>query len=470
MISLINNSGAMNGSRMLKINSRRKKENIEKLSSGFKINRAADDASGLAISEKMRRQIGGLTQGVRNVQDGVSMCQVADAALSEVHEMLNRISELSIKAANGTMSKSDREAVQDEVSMLTTEISRIGTTTTFNDIHIFDYANGEYMKETLNMDLIRSPSAAKGYLSEVYYDNGTYYPSASMDFSALTDESKISRLVGKSFSFTCSQSCAEAFTFSFVSKDGQQSRFLNPESKGKQVEHRYQIDLMGIESGSELLNTLFDFVKDNPATNLPASKDRVNVSHSNILIKTSDNTLVLRGNPSVSMSGKTAEDVLQYCEKTYKNSKYGQADFAGIASASDEKITNVLSIHYGADGKDNMGFYIEKMNAVTLGLNDLKVTLVEECYNAINKAKEAMVAVSRQRSLIGAQQNRLESTIDNEDNVIENLTASESRIRDTDMAREVVRESTLNILEQAGYSILAQANQNNRNVLALFGG
>lgn len=468
MISLIHNSGAMYGNRMLKTNSRKKIKTTEKLSSGFKINRAADDASGLAISEMMRRQIGGLTQGVRNVQDGVSMCQVADAALSEVHDMLNRINELSIKAANGTMSKSDREAVQEEVSMLTSEISRIGTTTTFNDIHIFDYANGEYMKQTLNMDLIRSPSAEKGYLSEAYYENGKYYPSASMDFSALTDESKIARLVGKSFSFTCSQSCPEAFTFTFVYKDGQQSRFLNPDSKGRPVEHRYQIDLMGIESGSELLNTLFDFVKDNPATNDTSSGDRVNVSHSNILVKKSDTMLVLRTDDYNAKN--TAEAVFQHCEAKYKNSKYGQADFAGIANASDEKITNVLSIHYGADGKDNMGFYIEKMNAVTLGLNDLKVTLVEECYNAINKTKEAMVIVNRQRGLIGAEQNRLESTIDNEDNVVENLTASESRIRDTDMAREVVRESTLNILEQAGYSVLAQANQNNQKVLALFGG
>ena len=210
MAMRIRSQSAMNGNRQLKINSGNQRKTVEKLSSGFRINRAADDASGLAISEKMRRQIGGLTQGVRNVQDGVSLCQVADAALTEVHDMLNRISELSIKAANGTMSKSDRQAVQDEVSMLTMEISRIGTTTTFNDIHIFDYANGEYMKETLNMDLIRSPSAQKGYLSEAYYENGLYYPSASMDFSALTDASKIARLAGKSFSFTCSQSCPEA--------------------------------------------------------------------------------------------------------------------------------------------------------------------------------------------------------------------------------------------------------------------
>lgn len=467
MISFVNNINAMNGNRQLKVNSRQQKKTVEKLSSGFQINRAADDASGLAISEKMRRQIGGLTQGVRNVQDGVSMCQVADAALTEVHDMLNRISELSIKAANGTMSKSDRQAVQDEVSMLTTEISRIGTTTTFNDIHIFDYANGEYMKETLNMNLIYSPSAEKGYLYEAYYENGLYYPSASMDFSALTDASKIARLEGRSFSFTCSQSCPEAFTFTFVSGDGQQSRFLNPESKGNKVEHRYQIDLMGIETGSELLNTLFDFVKENPATNQSSSDDKVYVSHSNILIKQSDYRLVLR---ATTYGKNTVEEVLKHCDGSYKNRPYGQADFAGIASATDERVTNVLSIHYGADGKDNMGFYIEKMNAVTLGLNDLKVTLVDECYKAINKAKEAMEAVSRQRSLIGAQQNRLESTIDNENNVIENLTASESRIRDADMAREVVRESTLNILEQAGYSVLAQANQNNQNVLALFGG
>ncbi len=467
MAMRIRSQSAMNGNRQLKINSGNQRKTVEKLSSGFRINRAADDASGLAISEKMRRQIGGLTQGVRNVQDGVSLCQVADAALTEVHDMLNRISELSIKAANGTMSKSDRQAVQDEVSMLTMEISRIGTTTTFNDIHIFDYANGEYMKETLNMDLIRSPSAQKGYLSEAYYENGLYYPSASMDFSALTDASKIARLAGKSFSFTCSQSCPEAFTFTFVNRDGQQSRFLNPESKGNRVEHRYQIDLMGIETGEELLNTLFDFVNENPATDGKVSEDRVHVSHSNILIKKSNNMLVLR---ATTYGQDTVEKVLQHCEARYKNSQYGQADFAGIASASDERVTNVLSIHYGADGKDNMGLYIEKMNAVTLGLNDLKVTLVEECYSAINKAKEAMEAVSRQRSLIGAQQNRLESTIDNENNVIENLTASESRIRDADMAREVVRESTLHILEQAGYSVLAQANQENQSVLALFGG
>lgn len=468
MISLRNNLAAMNGSRISNINSGRKAKAMEKLSSGFRINRAADDAAGLAISEKMRRQVRGLTVGVENVQDGVSICQVADGALAEVHDMLNRISELSIKAANGTMTQSDRMAVQAEVDKLKTEISRIGTSTTFNEIHIFDHANGENIRLNVNINLIRSPSASMGYLYEVYKEGNTYYPSASMDFSALRDSSQIRRLDGRSFSFTCSQSCAETFTFTFVDQDGGQSKFLNPESKGKQVEHKYQIDVMGIETGEDLLDRLFNFVKNNPATNVkPQANGGVNVSHSNVLIKTGDNTLVLRA----VVGYNTREEALKYCaDHRNGNSLYGRAEFAGITNATDEIVKNILPIHYGADAKDRMLLYIEKMNARTLGLNDLSVMGQKECFKAIDKTKEAMVIVNRQRSLIGAQQNRLESTIDNENNVIENLTASESRIRDTDMAREVVWESTLNILEQAGYSLLAQANQNNQSVLALFGG
>lgn len=466
MISLINNISAKNGERLLNHNFKTQQKSMEKLSSGYRINRAADDAAGLSISEKMRKQINGLSSGVRNVQDGVSLCQVADAALAEVHDMLNRISELSIKAANGTMSDSDRESVQDEVSMLITEISRIGSTTTFNDIHIFDYANGTKIRQSISMDLIRSPSASNGYLSEVYYKNGRYYPSASMDFSALTDGSKISRLSGKSFSFTCSASCPEAFTFTFVSKDGTQSRFLNPESKGLQVEHRYQIDIGGLGTGEELLNRLFDFVKDHPATFEKPSADSVKVSHSNILVKQNDTTLVLHSD----LGFQTKELALDHIQKNYTNSAYGQADFAGVANAASQKVTNVLSIHYGADAKDNMNFYIEQMNAMTLGIHDVRVTSVEDCFKAINKAKDATEIVNRQRSLIGAQQNRFESTIRNEDNVIENLTASESRIRDTDMAREIVKESLLNVLTQAGQSVLAQANLKNQNILALFNG
>lgn len=465
MITLVNNLTAMNSGRMLDINCRKQAKSTEKLSSGFRINRAADDAAGLSISEKMRRQIRGLTTGVNNVQDGVSICQVADGALAEVHDMLNRINELSIQAANGTMAESDRLAVQDEVSRILAEISRIGASTTFNEIYIFARGSGEERQRKVDIDLIRSPSASEGYLYEVYREGNLYYPSASMDFSGLEDTSQINRLEGRSFSFTCSQSCPETFTFTFVNGDGTQSKFLNPESKGKSEEHKYQIDTMGTGSGAEVLDRLFDFVREHPATNeKPLQGGGVKVSHSNILIKTGDNTLVLRA----SIGYGTREQALRYCESHKKsNSKYGKADFSKVANATDEIIENILHIHYGADARDIMRLRIEKMNTTALGLNDLSVRSQKECYKAINKITEAVKIINRQRELIGAQQNRLESTIDNENNVVENLSASESRIRDTDMAKEIVKNSVMNILTQAGQAVLAHTNQDRMGVLAL---
>lgn len=134
---ITHNMGALNAQRQFGITTKNKAKIAEKLSSGYKINRAADDAAGLAISEKMRRQVRGLTQGVENTEAGVSMCQVADGALAEVHDMLQRINELSIQAANGTNSYSDRQVIQEEINQLLTEIDRVGETTSFNEHKIF---------------------------------------------------------------------------------------------------------------------------------------------------------------------------------------------------------------------------------------------------------------------------------------------------------------------------------------------
>lgn len=465
MISLINNMSAMHANRMFGMVSHNNSKSIEKLSSGYRINRAADDTSGLAISEKMRKQIRGLSMGVRNVQDAVSLCQVADGALAEVHDMINRINELSIKAANGTVSSSDRMATQEEISRLTTEISRIGVTTTFNETHIFAYGNGEKRRQQIDISLIKSPSAAIGYLSEVYKYGNQYYPSASMDFSGLKDSVTLGKLAGKSFSFTCSQSCPEAFEFTFVKKDGKQNYFLNPETKDKSVPHKYQVDLQGASDGEELLDILFQLVKDKPArSGKPPEPNSLLVSHSNVLVKAGSNKLILRA----TIGYATPADAQNKCDQfAAGKGLYGVADFAGVANATEERVTNVLSIHYGADAKDHQDFYIEEMNARTLGLMGLKVTTVEDCYKAIDSATEALESINRQRASIGAQQNRFEHTILNEDNVVENLTASESRIRDTDMSKEIVKHSLLNVLQQAGQSVLAQANQNNQGVLAL---
>ncbi|MBQ8198434.1 MAG: flagellin [Lachnospiraceae bacterium] len=271
------NLTAMNSNRMLGITTDIQAKSTEKLSSGYRINRAADDAAGLAISEKMRRQIRGLTQASENAQDGISCVQTAEGALAEVHDMLQRMNELAVKAANGTMTSADRGYINSEVQALVSEIDRVASTTTFNEQNLLD---------------------------------GTF------------------------------------------------------SNKGLQV-------------GAEA-NQIIDL---------------------SITALTAEGLELIGGTADISVGGPTPENA----------------------------------------------------------------------QNAISMIKVALAKVSQQRSDLGAIQNRLEHTIKNLDNVVENTTAAESQIRDTDMATEMVRYSNNNILAQAGQSMLAQANQSNQGVLSLLG-
>ena len=275
------NLTAMNSSRMLNITTSAQAKSTEKLSSGYKINRAADDAAGLAISEKMRRQIRGLTQASANAQDGISCVQTAEGALTEVHDMLQRMNELAVKAANGTQTSADRGYINQEVQALVSEIDRVASTTTFNEKNLLD---GSFKKVGLQV--------------------------------------------------------------------------------GAEAKQLITLDIVGMSAKGLNLTT-------------------------------------------------------------------GKAGAAGNISVG------------GIDGTN--------------------------AQKAITMIKEALAMVSSQRSDLGAVQNRLEHTIKNLDNVVENTTSAESQIRDTDMATEMVKYSNNNILAQAGQSILAQANQSNQGVLSLLG-
>ena len=269
------NMQAMNSNRMLGLTSSALTKSTEKLSSGYKINRAADNAAGLAISEKMRRQVRGLTQASSNAQDGISAVQTAEGALNEVHDMLQRMNELAVQAANDTNMSADRSYIQSELTQLMAEISRVATTTTFNEQCLLDG------------------------------------------------------------SFT-----------------------------GKKLQ-------VGAESGTD----------------------------------------------------------------------------------------QVISISISAMSASGLG-----LTATTIKVSDHTAA-----QNSIQAIKSAIKQVNTQRSNLGAIQNRLEHTIANLDNVVENTTAAESRIRDTDMAAEMVKFSNRNILQQAGQAMLAQANQSNQGVLSLLG-
>jgi Flagellin and related hook-associated proteins len=466
MNSVKNNIFAMNASRNLNITTGRKAKDAEKLSSGYRINRAADDAAGLSISEKMRKQIRGLSQGVDNSGDGISLCQVGDAALAEVHDMLHRITQLSIQSANGTMSDLERQDIQGEVAQLVSEIGRIGETTTFNGIHIFDIA-GKTKEELVQMDLIRSPSADAGYMSEIYKDGSQYYPAVTMDFSAINAIS-VRKLYGKSFSFGCSQSCSETFKFTFINGNGSQSSVSN---RWGTTTHEYTIDIHGLTSGSQVLSAIFDYVCANPPGPSSTSPyvpngNRIQVSHSNYLIKQDSQHFVMR-----STTGYTSEQGAQnqidssYADPNRPNS--GKVDFAEVTGSSETRITNIFPIQYGAENGEAMELEIERMNTDILGITVLDVSTVAGCNDAIDRTKEALETINRQRSKIGVQQNRLEHTIANEDNVVENTTAAESRLRDMDMAKGMVSYSMVSILQQVGQSMLAQANKSNQSVINL---
>ncbi len=331
------NITAMNSNRMLGLTTKAQAKSTEKLSSGYKINRAADDAAGLSISEKMRRQIRGLTQASANAQDGISCVQTAEGALNEVQDMLQRMNELAVKGENGTLTSADRSYIQSEVQQLMSEIDRVQSTTTFNEQSLLD---GSFSNKGL----------------QVGAESGQHIGITIKNMN--TNE-----LIGNSI--------AKKTTFGTANK----------EAKGTDTELGYKDG----DTNTLDANMLAKFYTFEPGKCV----DTANTGLAAVTV-TTDNT---------------------------KSDAPTAADFAAL--------------------------------------------------NAF--AKSAIKDVSQQRSDLGAIQNRLEHTISNLDNIVENTTSAEAQIRDTDIATEMVRYANNNILQQAGTSMLSQANQSNQLALSLLG-
>ena len=458
MISVTHNLAAMNAQRQFGIVTDKGRKSTEKLSSGYRINRAADDAAGLAISEKMRRQVKGLTRASLNCQDGISLCQVRDGALGSVHEILNRMTELSVQSANGTLNDNDRSYIQQEVDHLVSEVNRIGKETTFNEIPVFDYSN---MVTIPGQSGTTSNNSAigTGYLTDVYQAGNTFYPAANLNFGGI-NASTVSELYGKSFSFTCSAACAEAFKFTFIDGDGDQSSASNLTG---QVAHEYVIDIHGETTAKGVLDKVFNFVHDNMPNNYPANGyDSLLVSHSNRMIRTSDESLTL-----ASVNGFSTREAAENKYASHTGA-YGKADCTELAGVITSEVKkNALLIQAGAESGQYIYVSMDRMNAGILGIDPTDVSTQDAAANAIRQIKDAYSIVSEQRSNAGADQNRLEHTIRNLDNTAENTADAESKIRDTDMAEEMVQYSLNNILSQSGIQMMTQANQSNQGVLSL---
>ncbi len=453
------NLSAMNSNRQLGITTGIQAKSSEKLSSGYKINRAADDAAGLAISEKMRRQVRGLNQGSENIQDGISLLQVGDSALVEVQDMLQRMNELCIKAANDTLQSVDRSYIQQEINQLKEEIDHISATASFNERLLFDDLFPGESKTVKLSDVIKSSAAESGALTEAYEKNGLWYPAAYLDFSEV-DKLVASGLNEKGFSFTCAQNCQEKFEFTFDTTTST-SKIEGSKQYGDGGTHHYIIGIKGCQSGEDIVNRIFDFAYNNPLNGAPApTQDSIGVSHSNTIERLGPTKFVLWGNTG---SGYSTENAA-------KNHHFapgmGKVDCSNLAGTL-EFDKRDLWIQTGPEITEGLYLTINRINSEIIGVNNVDVSSHENAKAGIEKVKTAIITISTERSNLGAQQNRLEHSYRNNRNVEENTQAAESRIRDTDMATEMVRYSNNNILAQAGQAMLAQANQTNQGVLAL---
>ena len=604
------NITAMNANRMLGLTTGSLSKSTEKLSSGYRINRAADDAAGLTISEKMRKQIRGLDQASTNAEDGVSAVQTAEGALTEVHSMLQRMNELAVQASNGTNSEDDRKAIQDEISQLTTEIDRVSETTKFNETYLLkgdgskstktvnahdaglagklvDNGNGT---STFSADDLKVGDkvtiAGKEYTIGKSADvadyvkkgsiNGTKAPAKTGD--SVTHNCVTTTIVDKMKTADASANAKWAANDTFVDADGKEWTVIaaggkTDATKGEVLAADVATYLkdgsvitknvafkVGTGDATDIAKklTVVDALEDtevsitdatgikNLATNAVAG-DIVTANGTSLEVTEEAPTSMKDVAAAIKAAGKgdtikigtksytlgvttdkdndtyTADDLIsmikegdtvnagaadytvigvsattakdadtitlneaynKMAEELQKASSIG-TDEGKAATVSNKgngtfeikngsvEVKNGLSfnLHVGADADmtNKINVDIDTMSAAGLGIKDINVaddTGAAATY-AIDAIADAVAKVSSQRSALGAVQNRLEHTIDNLDNVVENTTSAESRIRDTDMAEEMVNYSKNSILQQAGQSMLAQANQANQGVLSL---
>ncbi len=622
------NMQALNANRMLGVTTGLQAKSTEKLSSGYKINRAADDAAGLSISEKMRKQINGLDQASINAQDGISAVQTAEGALTEVHSMLQRMNELAVQAANGTNSEADRQSIQDEIDQLTTEIDRVAETTKFNETYLLK-GNGKDTTvkiaakdagipgaltgvgtgaATFKMDELKTGEqitiGSKGFtigsriddvkaaIGEADADekvtiNGTTYTVAAEDKSNVdTTENIISnediqKLISDGDKVVVGESTYVAMTDGdgvYVAADAVQAEIgaladgekvtidgteftvqtaggavtvgdyeadieeiideaatagdtvsvngttytiaaADDTANGKYTAATLKTTLAAVTDGSKVTVKIAATGKETEYTvkdgdTSLAAEDLTGTAANIAALATSGKEVVVNGKTvtvGTAPAGKVAADgvgdndaSIISMEKAYDliakeleaassiGTDPGQeasitqnADGANYTVA-DGKVTFEIeegevetkqglqfTLHVGADADENnkIALTIDSMDSASLGVKGINIvdnTGAKATY-AIDSIADAVAKVSSQRSALGAIQNRLEHTIANLDNVVENTTSAESSIRDTDMAEEMVNYSKNNILAQAGQAMLAQANQSTQGALSLLG-
>lgn len=622
MLSVKTNMLAINANRQLGLTTKKNAKNTERLSSGYRINRAADDAAGLSISEKMRRQIRGLTQASLNAQDGVSMVQIGEGALNEVHDMLHRANELAVKAATGTLQDVDRAMIDMEIQQLKAEIDRTARNTTFNEINLFPengrsplsegfmetksyditynlkdgslmingaavspgvngagragvnaVSSGNVLADTIANELV--PNAIKQIFDTFtpLKDNvGTDTIKMSLDVSYIDGKDRTLAYASFRYSYGGGRPYSmgirvDSADFSNADAEGTGPR---AEALKSTIAHELMHSVMqytltdgmsgrygdkypswftegtaqlaggGFTTGwNDTLTYYANYLADANDTSQDANiasylkKFTMNgrpyghgyLGCAYLGYLANGGGAVTDTNISAGMNkiftdllnGKTLESAIQdntgistaQLNSMFKNGdanltefvrrlSYASKDGAGSMIAGglnvggssllgtnaifDQpfqidpfKVTvdlsgpSIIGLQVGAEPGQHIEFDLFQMSSKALGLEDLNVKTTDDADLAIDQLKFAIGCVSSVRSYYGAIQNRLEHTINNLNNIVENTTAAESRIRDADIAKEMVEYSNNQILMQAGTSMLAQANQHSQLILSLLG-
>lgn len=486
------NIAALNSYRNLTGNNNAVAKNLEKLSSGYRINRAGDDAAGLAISEKMRAQITGLNTAQKNAQDGVSLVQTAEGALTEVHSMLNRMVELADQSANGTYDNPvDRANLQKEIASLKDEIDRIADSTNFNGINLLDGS-----LSTTKLDLAAGTLGGQATTVKEIPATGTTSGIAGHDKAAIGEHT---------------------LTVEYADENGTlhkvdvKYKIDTADDKGKAIDA-----ILKAVSQNDTLSSVFNITKDADSVNFESkvtgSKGAkvVNVSTTdttskmdadkaidgeNAKVQTQNAGTTIAEGDTITLNGKTYEFVKDASTEPTKkgatavvvgadnNATLGNLnkalESAGIKAEFEANNKDLvfsatkngagLTLQIGDTSADfnQMTVSVGDMHTAALGIADIDISTQAGAKAAVDKIKSAINSVSSTRGDLGAIQNRLEHTINNLSVTAENMTAAESRIRDVDMANEMMAYTKNNILVQSSQAMLAQANQLPQGVLQL---
>jgi len=507
------NMSALNTHRQLSANQVNTGRSVERLSSGLRINRAGDDAAGLAISEKMRGQIRGLNQSTRNAQDGISLIQTAEGALNETHAILQRMRELATQSANDTNTVSDRDEIQKEIVQLRSEVNRVSSTTEFNTQRLLDGSIGEarerqetrlesqtlmaFGRMTSGFTIVDAGTALDGATFSINGTNvqlgasvtGNAEQRAGHVVNAINSTNNIAvvatqtagviTLVGRNAGESISigglnvaavfgtEANTPRIAFAAVTGDTRLIDLADANGNSLNIADGDNIRASTMVGGtaSQTMNHTVNAASSTLSTWLTAVNQDTSIDAVGTAAVNTRGQIEIGGVTASGIDGALSNLRFEVSGKTNFNRTF-QA-FSETQVAQNASSDQSLSFQIGANSGQTMAIGINEMSARSLALAGINVTTTAGAGVAISALDRAIETVSSERSKLGAFQNRLDHTINNLSTSAENLTAAESRIRDVDMAQEMMEFTKNNILSQAAQAMLAQANQLPQGVLQL---